>query len=557
MRCAIYARYSSDMQKERSIDDQVRNCRDFAKRQGWEVLENHIYSDKAVSGASLAGRIQLNRLLDVASAKPRPFDYVLVDDTSRLSRDKIDQMSVIEEFHSRDVYLFFVSQNIDTADEQATDVLVPMHGIVDSLYLRDLAKKTQRGMAGQVLEGYSPGGRIYGYEYSQVPDPSGVIDKKTRQPRVLGTKIEINEEQAEVVRKMFDLYSAGIGLKEITNRLNTDGIEPPGASKQRSRFKIKPSWCPSAVRYILKNPKYIGDWTWNKYRWIKNRGTGKRTRRLRPEEEWVKYENKELAIVSDSVFDSVQRRFAANKRAYQAGARAQRKSYLFTGLLKCAICGANYTIVGGPKKGEQLYACSVNWHRGKSVCPNNVRVHRERLEETLLSAIQEQVCEPKVIARIVEKVNHKLQLLESSRQSNLPALENKRDRIQTEIENLVAYVASAGDTSPAIQSKLREKEAELSDTKRQIEEVSPDVERTSVHVDPNLVAKKLSNIRTLLYSNVTAARAILMRMTDKIELSPVVSNRSKHLRAEGNSNVVGMLELTNGLSTRNYSGGWI
>jgi len=144
MRCAIYARYSSDMQKETSIEDQVRNCNEFAERRGWEVLPNQIYADRAVSGSSLIGRIQLSRLLEVASAREKLFDYVLVDDTSRLSRDNLDQGRIIEDFHEAGVYLYFVSQSIDTADEQSGDVVLPIHAIVDKLYIKELAKKTQR-----------------------------------------------------------------------------------------------------------------------------------------------------------------------------------------------------------------------------------------------------------------------------------------------------------------------------------------------------------------------------------------------------------------------------
>jgi len=175
MQCGIYTRYSSDLQKETSTEDQIRNCKKFAEQRGWTVLENHEYSDEAISGSSLRGRIQLTRLLDVATTKPAPFDYILIDDTSRLSRDKVDQMTIIEEFNDAGIYLYFVSQNIDTADEQANDVVLPIHGIVDSLYLKELAKKSQRGMEGQVLKGYNAGGRLYGYAYKSVPDPSGVI----------------------------------------------------------------------------------------------------------------------------------------------------------------------------------------------------------------------------------------------------------------------------------------------------------------------------------------------------------------------------------------------
>src|SRR5690348_5910561 len=94
-RCAIYARYSSDMQRESSIDDQIRKCKEYAAKQGWVVLDDHIYVDEAISGA-IHQRPGLQKLLAVAEQTPRAFDLVLVDDTSRLARDQGDQRSTIK-----------------------------------------------------------------------------------------------------------------------------------------------------------------------------------------------------------------------------------------------------------------------------------------------------------------------------------------------------------------------------------------------------------------------------------------------------------------------------
>src|SRR5262249_36225677 len=103
-RCAIYARYSSDLQRETSIEDQIRRCREYAVSQGWPVLEEFVIADRAISAASVAGRDGLQRLLEAAkTAKSgsRPFDCLLVDDTSRLARDLSDALRAVKilEFH--------------------------------------------------------------------------------------------------------------------------------------------------------------------------------------------------------------------------------------------------------------------------------------------------------------------------------------------------------------------------------------------------------------------------------------------------------------------------
>src|SRR4029079_5727684 len=148
MRAAIYARYSSDLQRETSIDDQVATARKHAAQHGWTVLDEQIYTDSSVSGASIQGRAGVQRLLSAAAQQPRPFDVVLVDDSSRISRDIADAIRVMQTLKFLGVRVIYISQGIDSGTEQA-DALVAMHGLIDSLYLKELAKKVKRGLAGQ------------------------------------------------------------------------------------------------------------------------------------------------------------------------------------------------------------------------------------------------------------------------------------------------------------------------------------------------------------------------------------------------------------------------
>src|SRR5690348_3312196 len=116
MRAAIYARYSSDMQNPISIDDQIRKCRQLADSKGWTVLVDFIRSDAGVSGASLYQREGLQELITLSGAKPRPFEYLLIDDTSRLGRNLTDVLKVSDHFKYQDVFLYFVSQRLDSHD---------------------------------------------------------------------------------------------------------------------------------------------------------------------------------------------------------------------------------------------------------------------------------------------------------------------------------------------------------------------------------------------------------------------------------------------------------
>src|SRR5882762_1969018 len=171
-RCAVYARYSSDQQRPESIADQVRHCRQEAGRHpDWVVLDEHVYTDEAVSGLSVEDREGLQRLVHAALRTPRPFDVILVDDTSRLSRDVVDTVQQFRELRFHGVDLFFVNQGLHSARDNA-EFLLAIYGAMDSEYIRELGRKTHRGLEGQALHGFSAGGIAFGYRREPLYDPT-------------------------------------------------------------------------------------------------------------------------------------------------------------------------------------------------------------------------------------------------------------------------------------------------------------------------------------------------------------------------------------------------
>src|SRR5215469_9119959 len=122
LHCAAYGRVSSDRQSPESIEDQLRMCREFASRHNWTFLEQYVFTDDALSGAG-ADRPGFLKLLEAAESIPRPFEIVLLDDTSRLSRNLGDAVRVFERLNFAGIRIVAVSQGIDTQNEQA-DVLM-------------------------------------------------------------------------------------------------------------------------------------------------------------------------------------------------------------------------------------------------------------------------------------------------------------------------------------------------------------------------------------------------------------------------------------------------
>src|SRR5437667_11874038 len=249
MRYAIYARYSSDLQRQTSIADQLRKGHEFAQSQGWVQVNACIYPDEAISGVSTE-RPGLQRMLRAALSMHRSFDVVLIDDTSRISRSLPDAVQLFNKLSFAGIRVIAVGQGIDSQSEQA-DVLVTVHGLVDSLYVKELAKKTHRGLEGAFLRGLHPGGRCYGYR--NVPAEGG------------GVRLEIEEAEAEVVRRIFQMSANGTSLKKIAYALNAEKrpAPRPRAGTQRA------TGCPSAIREMLRGQRYIGGLGWHRSRIIK------------------------------------------------------------------------------------------------------------------------------------------------------------------------------------------------------------------------------------------------------------------------------------------------
>lgn len=172
MRCAVYSRCQSRSATV-SIDDQKRVCSEVAAQRGWQILEEHVYVDEAMSGMRTLGRKGLEALETAAEQRPLPFDYILFDDTSRLGRDQADLLRFHKLVNDHGIKMFFVGQRLDSADpnfSKSLDVLA----MIDEQYLRRLKYKVHSGQKGRVLARYVAGGWPYGYR--------AIVDANLDQP---------------------------------------------------------------------------------------------------------------------------------------------------------------------------------------------------------------------------------------------------------------------------------------------------------------------------------------------------------------------------------------
>ncbi|MCZ2150772.1 MAG: recombinase family protein [Bryobacterales bacterium] len=423
LRCAAYARFSSDRQSPASIEDQLRMCRDYATKQGWQLLEQHVYRDDAISGAGI-DRPGLAILLDATSRVDRPFDVLLLDDTSRLSRNLADAVRTVEMLRFKGFRIVSVSQGIDSQNDQA-DVLMTVHGLVDSLYIKELAKKTHRGLQGRALKGLHTGGRCFGYD--NVKDDDSV-------------RYSINEKEADIVRRIFEMAADGASLKTVTKTLNRENVLPP---RKRAK-KEDASWCHNAIREMLRNELYIGRLIWNRSQFIKQPGTNKRLRRMRPESEWIVLEKPELRIIDDNLWHRVRDRIAWVNERYNHGNqpgmmnRATTSPNFLTGFLRCGSCGRNLIIVAGRgKHGHPRYGCPMHANRG--VCSNAVRERADLLEELLFTQLQNAVLRPEAVEGAIQDFERELhRRLRAGQQARSNA--DRSEHLRRELSNLAATI---------------------------------------------------------------------------------------------------------------------
>ena len=190
MRAAIYARYSSDQQRDASIEDQVRVCKELIVRQGWTLVQ--VYQDRAASGATMlrAGYQAL-----VQDARAAEFDVIVAEALDRLSRDQEDIAALYKRVSHAGV-------GIQTQAEGSINELhIGLKGTMNALFLKDLAAKTHRGLRGRVEAGKSGGGLTFGYDVVSRPDSTG--------ERVRGERV-VNDAEADIVRGIFRDYAVGL-----------------------------------------------------------------------------------------------------------------------------------------------------------------------------------------------------------------------------------------------------------------------------------------------------------------------------------------------------------
>ncbi len=438
---AIYCRYSSGQQREASIEDQLRACRELCQRHGFE--DPAVYKDAAMSGQRM-DRPEYSALLEAAQNKQ--FQVLVMWELKRLSRaEDIPQVVACLQFWGVRI---ITCDGLDTSQE-GSDLRAWIDGMMGNRYNKELARNTHRGLTGQALGGYSAGGLPYGYR--SVHDGNGF-------------KRVIDETQTGWVRYIFEQFAAGVSPRAIATDLNSKAVKPPRGAL----------WSQTAIYGDLKrgtgilcNGLYIGQQVWNRSKWIKDPRTGLRKRVERPETDWIITEDEALRIIPQDLWNAVRRRqIAIRSTTAKLQARAGKMArpgrgpgYLFSGLLKCGLCDGNYVLVN-----KYQYGCTNYKNHGR--CENRMKVSRAVVEGVLLTGIRDELLSDAHF-KLFESETRRL--LKAAR-PDPKAARNEITKAQQEIDNLVNALRQ-GITSTAVKLALNDAEARLKQAKAQLADI--------------------------------------------------------------------------------------
>ena len=530
MKVAIYARYSSDNQRDASIADQLRMCRLHAEKQGWHVIEE--YTDHAISGASLIRPGIQALMTDAMSGR---FDVILSEAMDRLSRDQEDIAGIFKRMSYADVKMFTLSEG------EVSHLHVGLKGTMNALFLKDLADKTRRGQRGRVEAGKSGGGNSYGYDVVKKLDANGEPIRGDR---------TINEDQAAVVLRIFRDYAAGKSAKTIAFALNKDGIPAPsGGDWGFSTINGNPK----RGNGILNNEMYVGKIVWNRQRFVKDPNTGKRQARPNPESEWVIQETPELRILDDDLWNAVKARQEKNKLTRDDNGNTdvrtvnhrRRPKYLFSGLTKCSCCGGGYSAISAT-----LIGCSTA--RNKGTCDNRVNIRRDELESRVLNALRTRLVDPELFAHFCEVFTQEMNRLRMEGRASIASSEAELTKINRELEKILDLYLSDALSVEMVKERSKKLEARKAD----LELFLAEADEPPPLLHPSMALQYRKRIQQLYESlqdedegkRIEAADTI-RSLVDQIVLTPVAGK----VEIDVQGDLAGILTIS--AQTKNPAGG--
>jgi len=316
-RAAIYARYSTDEQRATSIDDQLRRAKEKAVSLGYEVPEDLIFSDSAITGQEhgRAKRVGYQRFLD--AFEKREFQAVIVDELCRLDRDGLG-IAILQDKIERSGIRFISTDGLDS-NVPGWQLSFGLQGVMASHAIRETRHRVIRGMIGQLERGYMIAAAPFGYRMRRAEGDAGTFWEK-------------HEVEEKLVKEIFELRHQGASFVAIARSLNERGVASPRPCRKNN---VPRYWRPATVRQLLANTIYRGVFIWNGSAFAKAKA--KKNHKVLNS---IEYLRPSLLMVEDDLWFECNK--ASSIRVFRGGGKN-----IFAGLLTCGVCDARLSISSG------------------------------------------------------------------------------------------------------------------------------------------------------------------------------------------------------------------
>lgn len=528
MVAAMYARYSSELQDEKSIEDQERMGNGRALKDGFPMPTEHMFSDHAVSGTKLH-RKGLDAML--AFAKKRDFQVLYFYSLSRLARESVISMPMMKELvYVHQVRVISLTEGLDTI-QPGWEIQAAFLSLHHEQFIKDLSANVHRGQVGTVIAKFSVGD--YRFGYSSVPSPGGKMIGRGQNAKPRKVYV-IHQVEAEWVRRIFHWYVVERQtLRWIVHELNR--LNAPKDHRATTK-----KWQRAAVIGILCSPKYIGLWPWGLLKNDRNPLTGKITQVERPEEEtspWLR-EFPDLRLIDDATYDAAQKLLDKNKEDYarfrnaegelRGSPKGRSQGHLLSNIVKCSCCSSKMYV--GGSFGKYLFCPGAR----DGICACKSQLPRGLAEKMILEVIGDRMLANSIWREAV------YQSLLSSWRQNLASRPSEGCEVRKLIEacdrriqRLVDETEDSEEPDPGLRKRLQDRRAErneLAMRERQLEHppAAMQTEPTREWCD-----NQLAKLGDVLKSATPAAGEALRNLLDGpivIEEIPIPSRKRRFWR---------------------------
>lgn len=466
---AAYVRVSDERQDEYSPDSQLHLIRDYAKRNDYLLPQELIFRDDGISAKSTKGRLEFNRMIALAESKEHPFDAIIVWKFSRFARNTEDSILLKARLRRHNVAVLSVSERTDESNEFG-ELIERIIEWDDAHYLTRLSQEVKRGMLEKASRG-EPMSRQFGYD--------------------LTGKRLIPNADAEIVRRIFRDFVAGIGMQTIARDLNASGFRTSRGNPADNRF----------VEYVLNNPVYIG-----KIRWSKDGHAA--SKRDYSSENVLLFDGKHEPIIDQSLWDAAQARIEDLKRKYPRYQRQQQTvDFMLKGLMRCDSCGATLCMA---QSGRVNYIQCHNYNRGK--CSVSHALSENVANREVIAALQQAVVNmdfnitPHEVDRS-DKTDYDRLIRAEERK-----LQKAKEAYLSDVDTLDEYQANKAKIQKTLDLLISEREKQ--------QEIKP--------YDPSEYAEKVESVLRFIQSDASeqakneALRSILQKIVYQKDLKTLI-----------------------------------